>query len=223
MSENEEMYLVRIARSNEAGTDPVPLSILAQELNLQPVSANQMIKKLEEAGKVVYTPYKGVSLTTAGKNEAARLLRNRRLWEVFLAEYLGFTPSEADEIACRLEHVVDEDVAERLSLFLGSPLTSPQGEPIPQPIEGGVAEMELDMPLALLSAGSVVVVSSLPMTETEKAFLYKAGVRLGSRVQVLSIQTGGNCLIQPEDFPILQVSGRLADTIRVKLPYQDPI
>ena len=56
MSENEEMYLIKIARSNEAGIDPAPLSILAQELNLQPVSANQMIKKLEEAGKVSYTP-----------------------------------------------------------------------------------------------------------------------------------------------------------------------
>lgn len=219
MSENEEMYLVKIARSNEAGIDPVPLSILAQELNLQPVSANQMIKKLEEAGKVTYTPYKGVSLTYAGKMEAARVLRNRRLWEVFLAEYLGFAPIEADEIACRLEHVVNETVIERLSLFLGSPLTSPQGEPIPQPVQDEDQAMELDMPLSLLSAGSFVVVSGLPMTETEKAFLHRAGVRLGSKVEVLSIQSGGNCLIQPEAFPVLQVSASLADLIRVKLPF----
>ena len=79
------------------------------------------------------------------------------------------------------------------------------------------------MPLSLLSTGPLVVVSSLPMTETEKAFLYKAGARLGARAQVLSIQTGGKGLVQPEDFPILQVSGKLADINRVKLLYQDPI
>lgn len=55
MSENEDMYLVIIARNNEAGIDPVAFSILAQELNLQPVSANQMIKKLETTQRLHFS------------------------------------------------------------------------------------------------------------------------------------------------------------------------
>ena len=54
MSESEEMYLIVIAQANEMGQHPVPLGHLAAELNVQPVSVNQMIKKLEEAGKVIF-------------------------------------------------------------------------------------------------------------------------------------------------------------------------
>lgn len=215
MSESEEMYLVIIAKANESGQDPVPLAHLATELKVQPVSANQMIKKLEEAGKVVYTPYKGVGLTTAGKNEASRILRHRRLWEVFLAERLGFSPTEADEIACRLEHVAEDDVVERLSSYLGSPLVSPQGKPIPAPssIEG---ETDLDAPLALCAAGAQVTISAIKSGEAEKNFLRQAGLMLGAKLSVVAIQSNGACLVKPEGHPFIQLSEQMAHEIRVR-------
>ena len=92
MSESEEMYLVSISRANEKMDGPVPLTRLASELDVQPVSVNQMVKKLEEAGKVIYVPYKGGSLSAKGKKQALHILRHRRLWEVFLVEKLHFTP-----------------------------------------------------------------------------------------------------------------------------------
>lgn len=216
MSESEEMYLVIIAKANESGQDPVPLAHLANELKVQPVSANQMIKKLEEAGKVVYTPYKGVGLTTIGKNEAARILRHRRLWEVFLAERLGFSPDEADEIACRLEHVAEDDVVERLSSYLGSPLLSPQGKPIPAPSHSEDSDAELDAPLALCAAGSRVTISAIKSGEAEKNFLRQAGLMLGAQLTVVAIQATGACLVKPEGFPFVQLSEQMAHEIRVR-------
>ena len=134
MSESEEMYLVTIARLNESGDNlPVPVSQLAAELNVLPVSANQMIRKLEETGWVCYTPYKGVSLTEEGAALALQILRHRRLWEVFLVEKLKIPVAEAAELACRLEHFLPVDAAERLAIYLGNPGISPTGSPIPQP------------------------------------------------------------------------------------------
>jgi Mn-dependent DtxR family transcriptional regulator len=132
MSESEDMYLLTVAKLVEAGAQaPIPVSRLAQELSIQPISANQMIRKLEEAGWLRYTPYKGVELTQEGEGLALRTLRHRRLWEVFLVENLQLSLDEADEMACRLEHILPAEVAERLAGFLGYPATSPRGKPIP--------------------------------------------------------------------------------------------
>jgi DtxR family Mn-dependent transcriptional regulator len=217
MSESEEMYLVVIARANENGQDPVPLAQVAADLHVQPVSANQMIKKLEEAGRVTYTPYKGVELTQAGKAEAARILRHRRLWEVFLAENLGFAPEQADEIACRLEHVVTEDVAERLSAYLGSPQTSPQGKPIPSFSSPNPTNLEPGIPLVQVGAGEQVTVAVIQSSGIEKTFLQQTGIVPGCSLTMLAIQATGTCLLLPENFPPVQLAASVANNIRVRL------
>ena len=217
MSESEEMYLVVIARANENGQDPVPLAQVASDLHVQPVSANQMIKKLEEAGKVCYTPYKGVELTSSGRTEAARILRHRRLWEVFLAENLGFAPEQADEIACRLEHVVTEDVAERLSAFLGSPRTSPQGKSIPNLSTSDPTGLDQGAPLVKVAAGEQVTVAAIHSSGIEKSFLQQAGIAPGRSLDMLAIQVTGACLLQPEGFPPIQLAASVAGNIRVRL------
>lgn len=216
MSESEEMYLVVIARANENGQVPVPLAQVAIDLHVQPVSANQMIKKLEEAGKVIYTPYKGVELTPAGKAEAALILRHRRLWEVFLSENLGFAPEQADEIACRLEHVVTEDVAERLSAFLGSPRTSPQGKPIPSASTETSTNLQIGIPLVQVGAGERATVAKIQSTGIEKSFLQQAGITPGCHLVMLAVQATGTCLLQPDGFPPIQLASSIADHIRVQ-------
>ena len=132
ISESEQMYLITIARSmEEGGPEPLPLSYIAQTLSLQPVSVNQMVRKLEGEGLVHYHPYKGVELTTKGQEIAFRTLRNRRLWQLFLVNQLEVSLEEADVMACDLEHVTPDDIAERLSKYLDDPAVGPGGQPIP--------------------------------------------------------------------------------------------
>jgi Mn-dependent DtxR family transcriptional regulator len=58
MSENEQMYLVTIAKLEEGGHEsPVALSELANALSVLPVSVNQMVRKMDESGLVKYYPY----------------------------------------------------------------------------------------------------------------------------------------------------------------------
>jgi len=57
----------------------VPLSTLAEALAINAVSANQMIRKLEELELVHYQPYKGLTLTEQGRSIALRRIRNPRL------------------------------------------------------------------------------------------------------------------------------------------------
>jgi DtxR family Mn-dependent transcriptional regulator len=126
------MYLITVAVAEEEGrTGPLPLADLAESLGISPVSANQMVRRLEERDLLEYHPYHGASLTPLGRREARRVLRGRRLWAAFLVTHLGFDPEEADALACSLEHVTPPEAVGRLARFLGDPVVGPRGRAIP--------------------------------------------------------------------------------------------
>lgn len=218
MNENKEMYLVHIARESEGSSDPVPLRRLAEHLDILPASVNQMVKKMEASGKVSYTPYQGVLLTDEGRKEALHILRKRRLWEVFLTQHLKFDPQEANEIACEYEHVTADDVTERLAEFLGHPQITSTGKTIPD--SESQANVPLGSPLSMITAGKVVKVLRVQVDEPKRAFLKESGVIPGNLLNVLAIQADGKCLVQPKDFPLVQLSSRLSHWIKV-LPVKE--
>src|SRR5512145_1864721 len=86
LSESTEMYLKAMAELGNGET--VAIGRLAQRLDVTPVSANEMVKRLGDQGLVSHTPYKGVNLTEKGREVACDVLRRQRLWEVFLYEHL---------------------------------------------------------------------------------------------------------------------------------------
>lgn len=198
MSESEEMYLISIARLVEQGVQaPVPIPQLAGELSVHPVSANQMVHKLVEEELVEYLPYKGVQLTSKGQEIALKVLRDRRLWEVFLVEHLELPPSEADALACRLEHITAEGIACRLARYLGQPTVTPQGLPIPT-ISGETTD-EMLRPLSDLTVGQHAEIMRLDGDPATQAFLTAEGLRPGLEVEPLAIGSGGAMLLAAGD------------------------
>lgn len=192
LSESVEMYLLRIALLQD-DDKPVPISVLAEELAVSPVSANQMCRKLAERGVVNYEPYRGVTLTLHGEAIALRVLRKRRLWEVFLAEKLGMEPRLAEDMACRFEHVTPDLLAERLAGFLGNPAVSPQGEPIPASV--GSAVRRPRMSLVQITAGHCGQVVSIGGDETTRSFLRMQGISSGVIVRTLATASDGSMLL----------------------------
>ncbi|MCZ7637824.1 MAG: hypothetical protein M5U12_18380 [Verrucomicrobia bacterium] len=77
-----------------------------------------------------------MALTKSGLTEAARVVRNHRLWEVFLITYADIAPSHVDRDADAIEHVLGTDlVAELESLLARQP--SPPAVPLsPHTIAG---------------------------------------------------------------------------------------
>jgi len=72
-------------------------------------------------------------LTESGAREAARVVRNHRLWEVYLINYADIAPNHVDRDADMIEHVLGTSMVEKLEVLLGSgvELTSPHplGDP----------------------------------------------------------------------------------------------
>lgn len=130
-SESREMYLKSIYELSSEG-ELVAVSLLAKRMGVSPVSANEMIKRLEEHELIEHTPYKGVSLSDTGEKRALIVIRRQRLWGRFLMDHLKIPWSQVYDISCRLEHATGEAVTNSLADYLGNPTVCPHGHPIPE-------------------------------------------------------------------------------------------
>ena len=70
-------------------------------------------------------------LTGPGRVEAARVVRNHRLWEAYLIEHAEVAPSHVDRGADLIEHVLAPELIARLEALLSR--TSEQPQPPPSP------------------------------------------------------------------------------------------
>ena len=107
ITESTEMYLKEIyLLSREEGR--AKTGSIADRLGVSPPSVTEKLSSLEEAGLVEYEKYKGASLTSEGEETAESVLQKHCLVERFLVKFLGV------EEACRIEHVMSDDVADEL-------------------------------------------------------------------------------------------------------------
>jgi len=104
---------------------------IAARLGLAPGSVTGMLKRLADQGLVEHVPYHGARLTPAGAQQAVDLIRRHRIVEMFLVQILGYTWDRVHDEAERLEHVVSDELIERMAAVLGSPDVDPHGAPIP--------------------------------------------------------------------------------------------
>lgn len=123
------IYMISV----EAGTTgtPIPTSALSERLGVTPASATNMLKKLAVMGLVEHANYKGAVLTEPGRKIALEVIRHHRLLETYLAEALGVPWDRVHAEAEILEHVLSEELEDRIAARLGHPTADPHGHPIP--------------------------------------------------------------------------------------------
>ena len=115
---------------------------IAQTLQVKAPSVTGMLKRLAEAGWIVYAPGAGAKLTPRGLTEARRVIRRHRLVELFLTQVLGLDWSEVDAEAEALEHAISPRLEQAIAAHLGEPVEDPHGHPIPD-ADGVLNEREL--------------------------------------------------------------------------------
>ena len=183
--ESVEMYLKTIAEL-DIGEGPVPVTGVAERLNISTVSASEMIHRLQDQDLLEHTPYKGVHLTARGRRRANGVIRRHRLWEIFLTEVLGLPWDRSHEYACRLEHATDEEVTEALADYLGQPTTCPHGNPIPT--EEGEMPLAEGVPLSELSIDQGGVLSRVQdVNSLLLAHLQERDIKPGMSIRILEI------------------------------------
>ncbi len=125
-----EDYLKIIYRI-ESTTGKVTTNAISERLRVAPASVTKMIKRLSENGLITHRKYQGVKLTETGKKIALEVIRHHRLIELYLKEALGMPWDKVHEEAEKLEHVISEELEDRIDEILGHPKVDPHGSPIP--------------------------------------------------------------------------------------------
>ncbi|KAF3362247.1 hypothetical protein PHSC3_001214 [Chlamydiales bacterium STE3] len=77
---------------------------------------------------------KRYQLTKDGAVRAARIIRLHRLWEVYLADYLGVGVEKVHKNADEMEHIITPELEQELITLLNDPKKDPHQQPIP-PVE----------------------------------------------------------------------------------------
>ena len=104
---------------------------LSKDLGIAPGSVTQMLKKLETLGYIIYTPYKGATLTEDGMKIAQKITRKHRILEKFLTDILKIKEENVHEQACEMEHTLSDEAERALCTMLNNPDLCPDNNIIP--------------------------------------------------------------------------------------------
>jgi DtxR family transcriptional regulator, Mn-dependent transcriptional regulator len=215
-SKAEQDYLKQIYLQQEE-TGRATTQLLADRLGVKPPSVTAMLKRLAEhpgGAYVRHTPYHGVVLTEQGLAVALEMLRHHRLIELFLAELLDVPWDQVHREAERLEHVLSEELEERIAAKLGNPLRDPHGDPIPGR-DGTIDDVEV-IPLSELPVGKSGTVSRVPDGDAELLqYLQSLGLVPGANVTLEAVAPYGDVLTLRLDESSRVVGGIVAERVHV--------
>ena len=139
-------------------------------------------------------------LTTKGRTRAESVVRKHRLAERLLTDVIGLPWDKAHVEACRWEHVISDEVEERLVEVLGHPTTCPHGNPIPG-TESAEDELGL-VPLTDVIPGDRVVLrrvtEQVELDQAALTYLAAARFRPGREATVRTRAPDGTLTLDVE-------------------------
>lgn len=183
LSANREDYIKKVFATNESKIK-LTNKDLARLLGVSAASSSEMVKKLIATKHIEKDKELGLRLTSIGKEEARKLIRNHRLWEFFLVDKLGFSWADVHEEAELLEHVTSMMLGDRLNDFLGHPKYCPHGSPIYGNESGERKLISMDE----LSVGDTGTIRQIKEVPGILKYLEEKEVRINEDFKIIMIE-----------------------------------
>lgn len=114
--ESEEMYLETILLLDDRDGSARRVDIAAK-MGVTKPSVTMAVKSLRAKGYVCDDELGRVRLTMEGRSRAAAVYERHHLITLLLM-HIGAAPCEAEENACRIEHVISADLTEAIRRFV---------------------------------------------------------------------------------------------------------
>ena len=107
----EAIYIADINKTQLKGAE------LARNLNISRASVSEALAKLVSRDLIQYESYGAIKLTPKGKSEAVRVYHKHNILKEFFEKILSINPEEAEEIGCKIEHIVSKRVLEKIRQY----------------------------------------------------------------------------------------------------------
>lgn len=185
-TESIEDYL-KIIYEIQKESEKVNTNAISDKLGVSPASVTSMMKKLSEKKLITHKPYQGVKLTGPGRKIALEVIRHHRLVELYLSEALGVPWDKVHEEAEKWEHVLSEDLEDRMDKALGYPTRDPHGSPIPSR-DGTVLDLK-SIPLTELEPGQSGVIAEVSDHDPDLLrYVGNMGLYPMTKIKVVSVE-----------------------------------
>jgi len=130
--ENTLKAIYRILESEQFLDQSVSLTELAEHRRETIEEASHQLHDLKQCGLVTMTADRQSSVfTPAGWQRACEIVRNHRLWELYLTNAANYASDHVHEDAERIEHVLGEEMVRKLERRLQFAHRDPHGKLIP--------------------------------------------------------------------------------------------
>jgi DtxR family Mn-dependent transcriptional regulator len=194
-------YLAAIYEMAEEGL-PVNQAAVSRWMGVGAASVSEAMKRLRRDG-MVDPAARDLTLTSAGRVAAERIVRRHRLAERFLVDILGLPWHQAHEEAEVWEHAISDAVEDRIVIMLDDPATCVHGNPIPG--AGRPVDQSDLRPLRAFPIGAAVVLErlteDLELDHDVMKYFEDGGLMPGAAIRVHDVA--------PDGTMTLEVSGRL--------------
>lgn len=100
---------------------------VADRLKVSGASVTAALRTLGEKKLINYAPYDLITLTTKGKAIAEDIVLRHNTLRDFFTKILAIDQQEAEEVACKMEHAMSENVLDRLIQFITFLESCPRG------------------------------------------------------------------------------------------------
>ena len=181
----EELFLL------ESTGRIVTVTDLAERLKITKGTVTATVQKLVELNLVNHARYGALHLTEAGREKGMIVFRRHEGFRAFFHELLGLDREQSSEMACSIEHYVDNTTEERLYALLEY-FRKARAEHQPWVDEAFLAIEKpillVPVPLTLCETGSSGVILRLTADEPLRKKLIELGFIQGTNVKLLGIE-----------------------------------
>lgn len=215
-TQTKENYLKVLYYMNQK-SDAISISELSTEMEVSKPTVNDMVKKLQKRGWVIYERYKPLKLSKEGKRMASLVIRKHRLAEMFLFKIMGFGWEEVHDMAEEIEHLKCDKFFDRMDELLGFPTVDPHGSPIPDK-DGNFAKPNYKL-LSQIQEGQKVVLKALRDSSTDfLLFLNKKEIRLGIEISIHQLEVFDKSLtVSYGDFAEVTLTHSVSNRLLVEI------
>lgn len=90
---------------------------ISKELNVSRASVTEALNKLAQKEYINYGRYEMISMTDSGIQKAKEIINKHNVLQFFFKDVLGIEKQEAAQTACKIEHIINENILEKLADF----------------------------------------------------------------------------------------------------------
>lgn len=90
---------------------------IARRLGVKAGSVTTALQALAKSDYINYQPYEVITLTAKGLEEAKEIIRKHEILKDFFVDILGAEAAVAEDGACKMEHVIPDQLVDRLIAF----------------------------------------------------------------------------------------------------------